>query len=145
MLGCMENPSAWAIHDVHPLLDSFASGRVALVGDAAHAMLPHLGAGAGQGLEDVLLLVKLLRHPETTSANVEHVFQAYDVIRRPRANFVLKASARTGDIYEMRGPSGGTIDGIRKDLPGIWDFWYYDLHEDFMKAVQLLQEKRVFV
>lgn len=33
-------------------------------------MLPHLGAGAGQGLEDVLLLVRLLTRPETQSSNL---------------------------------------------------------------------------
>jgi len=145
LLGCIENPSAWAIHSVHPMLDSYVNGRVALIGDAAHAMLPHLGAGAGQGLEDVLLLVKLLSHPETTSAKVDDILQAYDMIRRPRANFVLESSARNGDIYEMRGPSGGTMDGLRKDLPGIWDFWYHDLHGDYVKAVRWLQEKQVFV
>lgn len=71
LLGCIENPSAWAIHSTHPLLDSYTNGRVALMGDAAHAMLPHLGAGAGQGLEDAFVIVKLLCHFETTSANVE--------------------------------------------------------------------------
>ncbi|KLO12589.1 FAD/NAD(P)-binding domain-containing protein [Schizopora paradoxa] len=144
LLGCIESPSAWAIHSTHPLLDSYASGRVALMGDAAHAMLPHLGAGAGQGLEDAFVLVKLLSHSETTSANVESVLQAYSMVRRPRGNFVLEASARNGDIYEMRGQSGGTMEGMRKDLPGIWDFWYHDLEEDYNKAIQWLQEKQVF-
>ena len=46
-------------------------GRVALVGDAAHAMLPYLGAGAGQALEDALVIVKLLAHPRTSAENVE--------------------------------------------------------------------------
>ena len=36
------------------------SNNVILIGDAAHAMLPHQGAGAGQGLEDALILAKLL-------------------------------------------------------------------------------------
>ena len=34
-------------------------------------MLPHMGAGAGQGIEDAYLLCKLLSHPETTTQNVE--------------------------------------------------------------------------
>lgn len=34
-------------------------------------MLPHLGAGAGQGIEDAYLLSELLAHPQTTAANVE--------------------------------------------------------------------------
>lgn len=67
----MNNPSVWAVHAVDPPLDSFVKGRVALLGDAAHAMLPHLGAGAGQGLEDAVVLVKLLGHPQVSKANVE--------------------------------------------------------------------------
>lgn len=65
------------------MLDSYVNGRVALIGDAAHAMLPHLGAGAGQGLEDVLLLVKLLSHPETTSAKVEVSYESFGTDSRP--------------------------------------------------------------
>lgn len=37
----------------------------------AHGMLPHMGAGAGQGLEDAYLLVRLLSHPKTTIENIE--------------------------------------------------------------------------
>ncbi len=34
-------------------------------------MLPHLGAGSGQGLEDAHLLAKLLAHPQTSGENIE--------------------------------------------------------------------------
>ena len=37
----------------------------------AHAMLPHLGAGAGQGVEDAYVLARLLSHPETRVGNLE--------------------------------------------------------------------------
>ena len=37
----------------------------------AHAMTPHVGAGAGQGIEDVYLLSQLLSHPQTTTDNIE--------------------------------------------------------------------------
>jgi hypothetical protein len=37
----------------------------------AHAMLPHLGSGVGQGFEDVLLLCRLLAHPQAKNANLE--------------------------------------------------------------------------
>ena len=46
-------------------------GRTALLGDAAHAMLPHLGAGAGQAIEDARVLVKLLTHPHAGKHNIE--------------------------------------------------------------------------
>ena len=87
-----ENPMRWYMHVVHPPLDSFARGRVALLGDAvrpsapkvefghtrlirsrsqAHGMMPHLGAGAGQGLEDALLLMRLFANPDVNNDNIE--------------------------------------------------------------------------
>lgn len=71
LLSCTPEPSAWAIHAVHPPLDSFVRRRVALLGDAAHAMVPHLGAGAGQAIEDAHALVRLLTHPGVGRHNVE--------------------------------------------------------------------------
>lgn len=73
------------------------------------------------------------------------VLQAYDVIRRPRANMVLTASTKNGDVYEQFGPSGGTIEGLKKDLPGCWEpIWHHDLHADIDKAIDWLQEKGAF-
>lgn len=40
----------------------------------AHAMLPHIGAGGSQGLEDALLLAELLSNPQTTSKNIDVSF-----------------------------------------------------------------------
>lgn len=71
LLECLETPSAWSIHAVDPPLETYVRGRVALLGDAAHGMLPHLGAGAGQGIEDALALVRLLTHQETNAKNIE--------------------------------------------------------------------------
>lgn len=61
----------------------------------SHAMLPHLGAGAGQGFEDVFVLVQLLTHPRTEKSNlsVRRIFQVHCdsshahqcAIERPRA------------------------------------------------------------
>ena len=73
LLGCAENLTQWSLDVVHPPIspEKWVRGRVAILGDAAHGMLPHLGAGAGQGIEDAYLLGKLLGHPQTTLANVE--------------------------------------------------------------------------
>ncbi|KAL5490522.1 hypothetical protein ACEPAI_5355 [Sanghuangporus weigelae] len=146
LLGCISSPSVWSIHAVDPPLDSFIRGRVALVGDSAHAMLPYLGAGAGQALEDALVLVKLLALSQTTAENVEEVLKAYDTVRRPRANMVLTQSTLMGLVYDCLGPSGATKEGIRTDLEEKWDdVWSHDVLKDVDAAVVQLEEKGVFV
>ncbi|KAH8117595.1 FAD/NAD-binding domain-containing protein [Phellopilus nigrolimitatus] len=148
LLGCIGSlgpPSVWSIHAVDPPLQTYVRGRVALLGDAAHAMLPHLGAGAGQALEDALVLVRLLAHPKTNLKNVESVLQAYDLVRLPRANMVSAASTDAGKVYEGFGPSGPSSAGMRADLENRWDkVWNHDLNADVDRAVNWLVEKGFF-
>lgn len=69
----------------------------------------------------------------------------YDTTRRPRANMVLAESTKSGDIYEGFGPSGNSIEGLRKDLYGAWDkVWHYDVMKDAEAAVASLAETGVF-
>ncbi|KAF7794420.1 hypothetical protein EIP86_005554 [Pleurotus ostreatoroseus] len=145
LLSCAKEPSKWIIDVVHPPLQSYVKGRVALLGDSAHAMLPHLGAGSGQGIEDAEMLTKLLSHPQTTAQNVEEVLKAYDEVRRPRAQSVWEGSVRSGSIADMHGPSGTSKEALCKDLPGMWDFvWRHDLGADVQQAVHTLQQRHVF-
>ncbi|THH13371.1 hypothetical protein EW146_g6830 [Bondarzewia mesenterica] len=142
ILSCIERPSKWSIHGLYPQLDTYVRGKVALVGDAAHGMLPHLGAGVGQGIEDVLVLVRLIGHPQTRVSNIEAILQAYNSIREPRATFVTQYSKRAGDIYDGRGPSGPSPEGVRKDVDMMWDkVWHHDLEADVERAVQDLKTK----
>lgn len=68
-------------------------------GDAAHAMLPHQGAGAGQCLEDAWLVARLLRDPQVLTSKPTEVFTAYDSIRRPRACCIQLPSQQAGELY----------------------------------------------
>ncbi|MFC3894438.1 FAD-dependent monooxygenase [Lentzea rhizosphaerae] len=74
-------------HDIYelPLLPTFVSGRVALLGDAAHAMTPYLGQGACMALEDAVTL-----------AAVDGDLARYDAVRRPRTQAVWKGSRMAG-------------------------------------------------
>ncbi|MEU5808822.1 MULTISPECIES: FAD-dependent monooxygenase [unclassified Streptomyces] len=84
-------------HDVHELvtpLPSYAAGRVALLGDAAHAMTPNLGQGACQALEDaVTLAAELAAGPDVPTA-----LARYDAVRRPRSQAVARAARRAGRL-----------------------------------------------
>ncbi|MFK0215473.1 FAD-dependent monooxygenase [Streptomyces sp. NPDC090298] len=87
-------------HDVNELrapLPSYAVGRVALLGDAAHAMTPHLGQGACQALEDAVTLAAALRAESTVGAALAR----YDAERRPRSQAVARAARQAGRMGQQ--------------------------------------------
>ncbi|KAI0800722.1 salicylate hydroxylase [Fomes fomentarius] len=136
-----EKTPRWFLHVVHPPLESYARGRIALLGDAAHGMMPHLGAGAGQGLEDALLLARLLSNPSVRKGAVEAVLQAYSQVRRPRAQTVWELSYRAGRVYEHHGAHEPTPEGVKEDLQNINDpIWHHDLDDDLKAALQILAD-----
>lgn len=116
VIGLMdERPGRWKINDHEPLGRwHFAGGRVVLVGDAAHAMLPHMGAGAGQSIEDGWILGRVLAEylagdPNSGSdsnrkgfESLESAMQFYQDIRLPRAQKVQAASRVGGNLYELQ-------------------------------------------
>jgi len=79
----------WALYDRTPLA-RYSAGRVALLGDAAHAMLPFFAQGAAQAVEDAGVLAHCLRHAE--AATLGAALQRYDALRRPRASQVQQMS-----------------------------------------------------
>ncbi|KZP19639.1 FAD/NAD(P)-binding domain-containing protein [Athelia psychrophila] len=103
LLECVDKPSRWAINVVRPR-SKYASGHVAILGDSAHAMTPHLGSGAGQAIEDAYILTALLASPKCTPASLSRVLQIYDEVRRPKATNVWHMSRKNGSMYEFAGP-----------------------------------------
>lgn len=83
-------------HVPHP----WHRGRLALLGDAAHAMEPNLGQGAGLALEDAVVLSHALRD----DVPVETALARYTADRRPRAARLHAASARIGRLTQHAGP-----------------------------------------
>jgi 2-polyprenyl-6-methoxyphenol hydroxylase-like FAD-dependent oxidoreductase len=95
-------PAAIARHDLHDLagpLPSFVHGRVALLGDAAHAMTPDLGQGGGQALEDAATLVRLL----AATDDVDAALARYDTLRRARTQPIARRSRAVGRIAQLQG------------------------------------------
>ncbi|RPD65133.1 FAD/NAD(P)-binding domain-containing protein [Lentinus tigrinus ALCF2SS1-6] len=146
LLKCMpDKPGKWSIHVVHPPLESYVKGRIALLGDAAHAMLPHMGAGAGQGIEDAYMLSRLLGHPETNTQNIEAILEAYSRVRQPRAQMVWEGSRYVGRVYDLHGPSGPTSEGLRKDIGEVWGpVWHHNIEADLERAVASLRDNGTF-
>jgi salicylate hydroxylase len=103
-----ETPGRWLLNDREPLPRwNFFGGKVVLLGDAAHAMLPHMGAGAGQALEDGWILGRVLsdylsRSPERCFVTLEASMQLYQDVRLPRAQKAQAASRVSGRTYQMQ-------------------------------------------
>ncbi|KZV59787.1 FAD/NAD-P-binding domain-containing protein [Peniophora sp. CONT] len=145
MLKRIKSPSKWSIHALYPTISKYVEGNVALIGDAAHATLPHLGAGAGCGIEDAYVLARLLAHPQTNAVNIKAVLEAYQTVRVPCGSYTANKSKFAGDAYEEHGPSGPTDEGRVKDYTGLWEeIWNRDLKDEIQAAQEVLTARGVF-
>jgi salicylate hydroxylase len=88
----------WGLYDREPLAE-WTRGRLALLGDAAHPMLPHLGQGANQSVEDAFALAAVLR--DASPADVPAALRRYAQVRRRRTDVVQANSRRNGDRYDQ--------------------------------------------
>jgi 2-polyprenyl-6-methoxyphenol hydroxylase-like FAD-dependent oxidoreductase len=87
----------WALYDREPL-PGWTKGRLTLLGDAAHPMLPHLGQGANQSIEDGMALATILQHADRTTAPAALV--AYERLRRERVAQVQRGARENGLRYD---------------------------------------------
>jgi salicylate hydroxylase len=135
LLECIPNPTLWALHELDEL-SGYVHGRVGLIGDAAHAMLPHQGAGAGQGLEDAWLLARLLADPRVLQRDAKQVLEVYDAIRRPRACRVQRTSWEAGELYEFRDAKVADQEPLLSTtLASRFDWlWNHDMQADLAEA-----------
>ncbi|WP_231887819.1 FAD-dependent monooxygenase [Fictibacillus phosphorivorans] len=88
------------IFDRKPI-NSWSQGRTVLLGDAAHPMLPNLGQGGAQALEDALVLSRsLIKYPE----DIEQALREYERIRIPRTTKVIRGSRAMARIMQLENP-----------------------------------------
>ena len=134
----METTLRWAIHQLHPL-PRYVSGHVALLGDAAHAMTPHQGAGAGQSIEvsllaskteyntfkshsfkDAYILAGILSHRSVTLENLPEALKAYEHVRLPFVNDIVERSRNAGALYELRSVHGDNYTTLGQAIDNQW-------------------------
>jgi 2-polyprenyl-6-methoxyphenol hydroxylase-like FAD-dependent oxidoreductase len=89
---------SYPIYDM-PALRSWHTGRVVLIGDAAHAVGPHAGQGASMAIEDALVLGAFLE----TQDDVTAAFVRYEALRRKRVEHVVKLTAQNSSQKRAKG------------------------------------------
>ena len=103
----------WSLFDAPPL-PRWTKGRVALLGDAAHPLLPFLAQGGVLALEDA---VTLAAHLQASEGAPERAFAAYARERRPRARRVQNAARRNGRIYHLSGAMAAARNLVLRHTP----------------------------
>ena len=112
MVGATDVGTRWALFDLAPL-ESWHTERVVLMGDAAHAMVPHQGQGANQTIEDAIALADCL----TDAADLPSALRTYEERRRKRTARVQRWSRRAADLMHLPdGPDLAARDALFREL-----------------------------
>lgn len=125
LLQCVTQCSKWGLF-TRPLTGNWGRGRIALIGDAAHAMLPNAGQGASQSFEDAYILARWLAEPGDPLA----ALQNFRRIRIPRVHAVQRYSAdivRTKHKYGLKADKAAEVDAVDQMA---W-IWGYDVVADW--------------
>jgi salicylate hydroxylase len=104
LLATSERWQKWALFVCPPLAawgTTWGNGRVTMLGDAAHPMLPYLAQGAAMAIEDAAVLAACLdRNPDVPAA-----LRTYEASRLPRTARVQRDASRNATVYHMSGPT----------------------------------------
>jgi salicylate hydroxylase len=105
----------WGLFAVRPLR-RWSNGRIVLLGDAAHGMLPHQGQGANQTIEDAVTLAGIIANPPRES--VAESLLVYENVRKPRTRRVQKYSWKANrPLHLFEGPAAHQRDLRLHSLP----------------------------
>lgn len=131
-----EQFTKWGVFDIADSTPTYATGRICIAGDAAHASPPTLACGATIGIEDALALVELLSTAGSTgsvsadgdrSRSIEAALKAYSNVRTERGQMVVRAARRMADVLQWRDEQVGKNDeaaflaAYEKNTRKIWD------------------------
>ncbi|WP_291856310.1 FAD-dependent monooxygenase [Bradyrhizobium sp.] len=104
LINAVDGWRRWALF-TQPDIGEWSSGAVALLGDAAHAMLPFAAQGAGMAIEDAAVLANCLGESAgDPAAGIAAALNRYGRLRRGRVLGVQRAARQQGRIYHLTGP-----------------------------------------
>jgi len=97
LIAAFPETFVWALHDRLPL-PRWSAGRVTLLGDACHPMLPFMAQGAAQSIEDGATLAAVL---VAMPNDVPAALARYEALRKPRATRLQEASAANRTRFHL--------------------------------------------
>jgi salicylate hydroxylase len=113
LIGAAQSWKSWALFDMPPLA-RWSNGRIALLGDAAHPVLPFLAQGGVLALEDALILARAV---DAAPADIPAALASYGKVRIARTARVRAASKRNGMIYHLSGATGIARNMVLRATP----------------------------
>jgi 2-heptyl-3-hydroxy-4(1H)-quinolone synthase len=100
-LASTESVLCTDVEEIHQ--DPWVKGRVVLLGDAAHALTPNLGQGAGMAMEDAAVLGEELADAASGRQSLAASLASYEARRRPRVDTVMRLSREVGEAGQRTG------------------------------------------
>ena len=123
IIGQVKATFRWGLFDREPLA-TWTRGRLTLLGDAAHPMLPHIGQGANQAIEDAVALATVLSHADRKSA--PRALLLYEQLRRERTAGVQRMSRVSGARYDAASGDLHTrdrkLDAQPQERAWVWNY-----------------------
>lgn len=136
------------------------TGKVVLLGDAAHPPVPYIGQGAMMAIEDAGILLMLLKHycgqlaldsepkePKFMDENFDKAVAMYQLMRLPRTTEMLKRSQQLGDLQLARASAPSLLQKFKNEffiklnvfrhgtLPTMWFGSGFDYKSEVTKAI----------
>lgn len=116
LVSAVDGWRRWALFTV-PGGGQWTDGAVALLGDAAHAMLPFAAQGAAMAIEDAAVLAKCVAERQNEGpAALSAALQRYARLRRPRVMRIQRSARQAGRIYHLAGPLAFARDLVIKAM-----------------------------
>jgi salicylate hydroxylase len=127
ILEAVDETFIWALFDRTPL-ERWSAGRVTLLGDACHAMLPFMAQGAAQAIEDAATLASCLA---SAGSDLPSALHRYEILRIPRASRLQAMSTANKKRFHLAdGPEQRERDAEMSAGSTDWSFgavaWIYE-------------------
>ena len=122
LIHACETPYLWGLFD-RPPLEHWQDGRAALLGDAAHPMLPFMAQGAAMAIEDAWVISTKIISSDLSHKSIHTALKQYVTARQPRTARLQNISGRNARLFHETNPAGLLIRraalGLAQKIPAL--------------------------